>query len=189
MKNRLVVMLKVPQAGRVKRRLGADIGLPEAAWWYRHQTARLLRRMRDPRWQTILAVAPDTALRFRGWPSDLRRIGQGQGDIGQRMARVFQSMPRGRTLIIGSDIPGIETFHIAEAFRKLACNDAVIGPALDGGYWLFGLKPPVPARLFEQTRWSTEHAMADTLRNLGGRRIGYAAMLRDVDTVQDLKSA
>lgn len=189
MKQRLVVMVKVPQAGRVKTRLGRDIGMVPAAWWFRHQTARLLRRLRDPRWDIVLAVAPDTGVRFRGWPADLPRLPQGPGDLGTRMARLFRSMPPGRTLIVGADIPGITRPHIDAAFKALAASDAVLGPAEDGGYWLIGLAPPYPAGLFRDVRWSTAQALSDTLRTLPGRRIAYAATLRDVDTARDLKSA
>ena len=45
----LIVMVKEPRAGRVKTRLGKDIGLTAAAWWFRHQVKRLLRRIDDPR--------------------------------------------------------------------------------------------------------------------------------------------
>ena len=69
-------MVKEPRPGRVKTRLGRNIGMTAAAWWFRHQTARLLRRLRDPRWQIVLAVAPDRAgladavdrLRRADWP-------------------------------------------------------------------------------------------------------------------------
>ncbi|MBL4807251.1 MAG: hypothetical protein JKY31_08175, partial [Rhodobacteraceae bacterium] len=51
-------MLKEPRAGRVKTRLGRDIGMTSAAWWFRHQTRRLIRQLTDPRWEIILSVAP-----------------------------------------------------------------------------------------------------------------------------------
>ena len=54
----LIVMVKEPRPGRVKTRLGRDIGMTCAAWWFRHQTRRLLRRLDDPRWQMVLAVSP-----------------------------------------------------------------------------------------------------------------------------------
>ena len=54
-------MVKEPRAGRVKTRLGRDIGMTGAAWWFRHQVSRLLREVQDPRWELILSVAPDTA--------------------------------------------------------------------------------------------------------------------------------
>ena len=75
-------MLKEPRPGRVKTRLGRDIGMGAAAWWFRHQTGRLLRRLEDPRWQLILAVAPDRdGLQSRVWPAHLPRLPQGGGDL------------------------------------------------------------------------------------------------------------
>lgn len=83
-------MLKEPRPGRVKTRLGRDIGMIAAAWWFRHQTQRLLRGLRDPRWDLVLAVAPDTqGMKSRVWPGDLLRIPQGRGDLGARMTRVL----------------------------------------------------------------------------------------------------
>ena len=74
-------MLKEPRPGRVKTRLGRDIGMIGAAWWFRHQVAGLLRRLDDPRWHLVLAVAPDHAgLTSRVWPAHLPRIPQGPGD-------------------------------------------------------------------------------------------------------------
>jgi glycosyltransferase A (GT-A) superfamily protein (DUF2064 family) len=55
----LIIMVKAPRPGRVKTRLGRGIGMGAAAWWYRHQTRTLIRRLRDPRWQIVLAVSPD----------------------------------------------------------------------------------------------------------------------------------
>ncbi len=130
----LIVMLKEPRAGRVKTRLGRDIGMTGAAWWFRHQTARLLRRLDDPRWQLWLAVAPDRALTSRAWPAHLPRLAQGPGDLGARMARALATPPPGPALVIGGDIPGITRPHIARAFCALGDHDAVFGPAPDGGY-------------------------------------------------------
>ena len=73
-RRRLVVMIKEPRPGRVKTRLGREIGMTAAAWWFRHQTRRLLRRLQDPRWELILSVAPDReALQSRVWPAHLPR--------------------------------------------------------------------------------------------------------------------
>ena len=187
---KLVVMLKVPQSGRVKTRLGRDIGMTSAAWWFRHQVRGLLRRVRDPRWNVVLAVAPDRAgILSRVWPEDLPRVPQGPGDLRDRMARVFRTMPPGRVAIIGADIPGVNRARIAEAFAALGDHEAVFGPAPDGGYWLIGMKRVglVPVTLFDGVRWSTEHALADTEASLPGLRIAHVATLRDVDTVADLR--
>lgn len=185
----LVVMVKEPRPGRVKTRLGAEIGHIAAAWWFRHQTRALLRRLDDPRWQLWLAVSPDQdGACSRVWPAHLQRVPQGRGDLGARMGRLFRNLPPGPVCIIGADIPGITSARIARAFQVLGSKDAVLGPAPDGGYWLIGLKrtASVPATLFEGVRWSTRHAMADTVASLPDARIGYADRLADVDTAADL---
>lgn len=182
-------MLKEPRAGRVKTRLGRDIGMVPAVWWVRHQTRALIRRLDDPRWALVLAVSPDReGMQSRNWPAHLPRIAQGRGDLGARMGRVFRSLPPGPVLIIGGDIPGLNPRHIERAFRALGGNDAVFGPATDGGYWLIGLKrrAAVPAALFHGVRWSSPHALCDTVASLPGARIAYVDTLQDVDTGADL---
>ena len=188
-RRRLVVMLKEPRAGRVKTRLGAEIGMVQAAWWFRHQTASLLRRIDDPRWQVILAVAPDCAgLASRAWPADLPRVAQGPGDLGARMARLLRHLPPGPACIIGGDIPGLGPRHVARAFAELGSHDAVFGPASDGGYWLVGLKraAPPPRGFLQGVRWSTEHALTDSMATLPGRTIALVDTLHDIDTAADL---
>jgi len=180
----LVIMAKAPRLGRVKTRLAAGIG-PVAAWtFYRLILTGTVRRLAgDRRWSTWLAVAPDGAVAERAWwPANTAVIGQGTGDLGARMQRVFERLSPGPVVIIGADIPGITCGHIAEAFQKLGRYDAVFGPAPDGGYWLIGLKRrPVVTQPFAGVRWSTEHALEDTLANLKGRRIGFLDTLDDVD--------
>lgn len=188
-RQQLVVMLKEPHPGRVKTRLGRSIGMTAAAWWFRHQTRALLRRLEDPRWDLVLAVAPDhEGIQSRVWPEHLPRIPQGAGDLGDRMARVLRSMPPGPVCIVGADIPGIGPNQVARAFAALGRSDAVFGPAPDGGYWLIGMKrvAAIPATLFEGVRWSTENALADTCASLPGLRIEFVDELRDVDEVTDL---
>lgn len=190
MKRTLVLMVKEPRPGRVKTRLGRDIGVIPATWWFRHQSARLIRNLRDPRWHIVLAVAPDGAAASRVWPADLPRLPQGGGDLGQRMKRMLRGAGKqnGPVCLIGCDIPGIRRPHVARAFAALGNHDAVFGPAMDGGYWLVGAKHPnrLPHDLFDGVRWSSEHALADTLTTLPGWRIALTDTLRDVDTAADL---
>ncbi len=185
----LVIMVKEPNPGRVKTRLGRDIGNVPAAWWFRHHAQSLLRRLRDPRWHTILAVSPDrTGLDSRVWPAGVARIPQSDGNLGDRMARIFDTLAPGPALIIGADIPGVTRAHIAAAFAALGAQDAVFGPASDGGYWLVGLKRnrPAPISLFNGVRWSTRHALSDTLAGIPGLTFSLIATLDDVDTQDDL---
>ncbi|NOD32323.1 TIGR04282 family arsenosugar biosynthesis glycosyltransferase [Ruegeria atlantica] len=190
MQRTLVIMVKEPQPGRVKTRLGREIGMVAAAWWFRHQTQSLIRRLRDPRWRIVLAVSPDQqGLNSRVWPADLPRAAQGRGDLGARMGRMLRGMPKGPVCLIGADIPGISRRHIARAFDALGRSQMVFGPAPDGGYWLVGAQryAALPARLFQNVRWSTEHALADTLASISGGRVSLLDQLRDVDTVADLE--
>lgn len=182
-------MVKEPRPGRVKTRLGRDIGMTRAAWWLRHQVAGLLRRLRDPRWRIVLAVAPDNqALTGRIWPRDLPRLPQGRGDLGRRMARAMARVRRGPVCVIGADIPGVERRHVARAFGAFGQADAVFGPAPDGGYWLIGLKRGGLARgnMFDGVRWSTSHALADSAAALRHLRQARVDTLADVDRAADL---
>ncbi len=187
----LIIMLKEPRPGRVKTRLGRDIGTVGAVWWFRHQTTRLIRRLRDPRWRIVLAVAPDVqGLASRCWPHDLTRMPQGRGDLGRRMVRAMRRIPLGRICLVGADIPDLSPVHVARAFAALGGNDVVFGPAVDGGFWLVGVRHrrAVPQALFADVRWSGPHALADSVAPLQGCRVALVDRLADVDTGADLRS-
>lgn len=182
-------MVKEPIAGRVKTRLARDCGTAHATRFLRtNLSLTLLRLARDPRWNTILYVAPGTARASRMFPFHLERRDQGGGDLGARLARVVASAPPGPLLIIGADIPGIRARDIAAATRALHGNDAVFGPAGDGGYWLVGLSARARRRggHFDNIRWSSPHALADTLANFADRPVALIAAKDDADEGADL---
>jgi len=182
----LVAFAREPRVGRAKTRLADGIG-PVAAWtFYRRTASRVLQPLlTDRRWHGWLAVTPDRAAgtgSFNSWPG--WRLAQGSGDLGQRMARVMLAMPPGPVVIIGTDAPDLDASHVAEAFRLLGSHDAVFGPAADGGYWLVGLRRrPRVLNIFQNVRWSTEHALTDTLANLPGH--ASAAMLEELLDIDD----
>ena len=182
-------MAKSPLAGRVKRRLAASVGVVSAARFYRTCLAHTLMRLgRDPRWRTLLAISPDRDVRAPYWARGIERLPQGGGDLGVRMQRAFRRLPPGPAIIVGSDIPAIKPSDIARAFRLLGNEDAVLGRAPDGGYWLVGLRrSPRLLAPFASVRWSGPHALADTLRNLQGHRVAFAATLSDVDSEGDYR--
>lgn len=187
---KVVVFVKVPVAGRVKTRLGRAIGMAAAASLYRHMVAGLLRRLeRDPRYEVILAVSPDHAVGTVVFSPHLRRIRQGPGDLGARMQRVFDGLPPGPAVIVGSDIPDLAARHVAAAFRALGRAQIVVGPADDGGYWLIGQRrAPRVHRLFDNVRWSSAHALADTLANVpAGVDAARLEVLTDLDEPEDLR--
>lgn len=188
---RLVVMAKVPVAGRTKTRLAREVGIATALRFARHTTNAVIARLAaDPRWRVVLALAPDRGVDSRAFPEGLARCGQGRGDLGQRMQSLLDGFPPGPVIVIGTDIPGITPRAIATAFRCLGRRDAVFGPAADGGFWLAGSarrrrSPP----MFRHVRWSSPHVLADTLTGLQGRSVGFTDTLHDVDSAADLAHA
>ncbi len=180
-----VVFARAPRLGTVKRRLARDIGDRAALRFHEGTAAALLRELaRDRRFATVLALTPDRAR----WRVPVPRVGQGRGNLGVRMHRACTRVRHGCVVIVGSDIPGVGAEDVAAAFQALGAADAVFGPALDGGYWLVGMGPLRPARPFAAVRWSSEHALVDTLANFRGRRVAFLRALRDVDTVDDLRA-
>ena len=181
----LAIFLKEPRLGRAKGRLARDIGHGDAWLFYRRLVRRVLPPLaRDPRWRPWLATTPDD---WRGrepfWPFVLPHLAQGQGDVGQRMLRVFRRLPPGPAIIVGSDIPDLAPAHVARGFAALGSADMVLGPAEDGGYWLIGLSARARAvDPFTGVRWSSPWALADTRRALpAGFRLALVDRLADVD--------
>jgi len=189
-RKRLVFMAKAPVLGTVKSRLAKDVGWVKATAFHRHSVRNLtLRLSRNSRWDSVLALAPDSTLKS-AFPSSqgLIRIAQGAGDLGARMHRVMVDLPPGPVIIIGTDIPQISQREIADAFRLLGRRSAVLGPGKDGGYWLVGLRrtPAIPA-IFRNVRWSSAHTLDDTLANTGPDT-AFADTLEDVDDVTSYRS-
>lgn len=181
MKPVAIVFARAPRLGTVKRRLARGIGDRAALRFHTETLTTLLGALvRDRRFHTVLAATPDRA--FIRLPPGVTRIAQGRGDIGQRMHRALARFPRTRAAIIGSDIPDAGADDLWAAFRALGAADAVFGPAADGGYWLVAMGPRRPAMPFANARWSTRHALADTMLNFRGRRVALLRVLSDVDT-------
>lgn len=183
----LVAFVKAPRLGRVKTRLARDVG-DVAAWrFYREATRSLLNRLAGRgRWLCWLAVTPDGTSRARFCaPREWQILDQGTGDLGARMGRVMRSLPPGPAVIVGTDVPDIRPEHVVQAFRHLGRHPAVFGPAPDGGYWLVGLRrrPRYPD-LFTGVRWSTPHALGDTLRNLP-ENDGVPPFLETLEDIDD----
>ncbi len=190
MRGTVIIFIKAPVAGRVKTRLGEAIGMGRAAALFRVLTQRTIAESLKGEWRTVLAVDPPNAAHVsaRFWPQDVERMPQGAGDLGERMARAFETAPQGPAVIIGADAPAMRARHLRQAFSALKGADAVFGPAEDGGYWLVGLNRRRAApELFEGVRWSTKHALADTLKTLPSCfEVRMLEMLADVDEAKDL---
>lgn len=183
----VIVFLKAPRIGQVKTRLARAIGDVAALRFHRETASRLIRALqRDRRWRVMLALSPRSALRHRDIPGRaLRRVDQGQGDLGRRMGRALRHAG-GPAVLVGTDIPDLSPAIVAQAFRALRSHDVVLGPAEDGGFWLVGVNDPSFAR-FDGVRWSTRHALADTRATLANRRVALLAPLADIDTPEDYR--
>lgn len=188
----LILMLKEPVAGRVKTRLGRDIGVGPATGLYRALVRGLMREVLASGLPAVIAVdRPYAALRT-SWH---RRFGvpliaQGRGDLGARLRRLYDGAPGGPVAFLGSDTPEIHAGDLRAAARHIHGHDAVFGPADDGGYWLaaFARRRPAP-QLFHAVRWSTAHALNDTWAGLpAGARVKTLRTLGDIDTGRDLSA-
>jgi rSAM/selenodomain-associated transferase 1 len=185
MRRSLILFVREPRLGAGKKRLARDIGAVAALRFERLMLARSLRRLgRDRRWTLVLAVTPDRAA--NRWRGQCHVVTQGRGDLGERMRRALAASPPGPAVLVGSDIPALTAAHIAAAFRLLGRHDAVFGPARDGGFWLVGARHRMPD--FGAVRWSSPHALQDTLANLPkSLSVGFAATLDDVDDGADYR--
>ena len=185
----LVIMAKQPVAGRVKSRLAQGIGVARATGVYRNLMTTTLRTLStDRRWKTWMAVAPDTAVHDFHWPTGVASFPQGHGNLGVRMQRIFETVPTGPVIIIGTDIPFITGTDIAGAFSQLGSHDMVFGSAGDGGFWLVGARrTPRTPNVFDNVRWSSEHTLTDTLTNAhtSDLKTGFATTRYDIDIKDD----
>lgn len=185
-KPRLIVFMKAPMMGAAKTRLAADFGPVRAMRIYRMMCAKILRRVRDPRWETVLYLTPDNRIsaEFNGlWPKHMDRATQGSGSLGRRIERCFDG-PR-LTVIIGTDTPDINVHDIAAAFRCLSRGKACFGPAQDGGFWLLGLAQGLAVGALDEVRWSHADTLTDTLAALRASGIDDVTVLRTLCDVDD----
>ena len=182
----LVVFAKEPIMGRVKTRLGRDIGIHSATQFYRRNIANIFIHLgNDSRWKCWLALCPDKAIKGKPfWPRSFTAVEQGKGDIGERMGRAMANIPPGPLVLIGTDIPYIRSNHIEDAFKAIGNHDVVFGPARDGGYWLVGARrSPCTHDLFSQVRWSSQNCLHDSLKKAKQKNLKVALLetLEDID--------
>ena len=184
----VIVFLRAPRLGAVKQRLAQSIGDAAALEFYVATTRNILRRIGGHSdWDTHLAVTPDDAAKDGDyWPSKFKRFPQGLGNLGERMVRAIGRFPNRPVALVGSDIPDLSECQIKHAFAELLEASLTFGPARDGGYWLVGVRDSkLVSGLFKNVRWSSCHALADTLANVADHRVTLLEELEDVDDAKD----
>lgn len=187
----LIIFLKSPRPGFVKTRLAGRLGTKLACEAYRNLAAGLLKRLKAYP-NVELRISPDDAAASHSdWLlRDCWRFqGQGGGDLGRRLTRAFEeSFAEGRrkVMAIGSDCPYVETSHLRDGFERLISASVVLGPALDGGYWLIGMNRYLPS-LFEGISWGGDEVLEQTLQRTAALGV-RAAMLETLEDVDDWES-
>ncbi|MCA1786370.1 MAG: TIGR04282 family arsenosugar biosynthesis glycosyltransferase [Desulfotignum sp.] len=192
----IVVMVKYPQAGTVKTRLGRQIGMENASMLYRGFVRTLLVTCRSTGFDTVISCHPDHPVSdYREWLGcGCDFMVQKGSDLGHKMRNAFeQGFSRGfdRVILTGSDLPHLPVSTIEEAAQRTNVCDVVIGPALDGGYYLVAMKQDrFFPEMFGDIPWSTPDVLRLTLEKIeaGRRKFCLLTAMRDIDTREDLNA-
>lgn len=189
----LLVVAKRPASGQTKTRLTPPLSPERAAALYEcflRDTLDLMRRVPDV--QPVVAYLPAEAEGyFAALAPDFERILQEGADLGARLDNALTAyLRRGyqRVVIMNSDGPTLPPSYLEAAFAALAGEaDVVLGPCDDGGYYLIGVKRPVP-RLLREVQMSTPNVTADTLglADREGIRVELLPVWYDVDDAASL---
>ncbi|MFN9370628.1 MAG: TIGR04283 family arsenosugar biosynthesis glycosyltransferase [Planctomycetaceae bacterium] len=189
---RLLVMTRIPQAGRVKTRLIPALGPEGASQLHDALLRHTLRQARDVGWATEIWFTGAETFPVAAFPEGASFLPQpqGTGDLGDRLIRAIASAcanDPGGVVVIGTDCPGLTAGSLRQAAEGLLTHDVVLGPAEDGGYYLIALRQPQPV-LFTHIEWGTERVLAQTLEKCRGLglRVHQLAPLADVDEPEDL---
>ena len=191
----IIIMTRYPEPGRVKTRLIPALGAAGAA--------QLHQRMVEHTMLTVRSFTPASPagifVFFNGGSKELMAswigdeaeyLPQADGNLGDKMRAAFHAVfNRGFKVVtmIGSDCPAIDSHILRQAFSSLAQADMVVGPAVDGGYYLLGLKQ-VYDQLFEGISWGGNKVLTQTLSAARNQRITVSCLpeLGDIDRPEDL---
>lgn len=192
---RLIVMTRIPEAGRVKTRLIPGVGAEGAAAVHHALLERTLRTA-DLHQASRTDIGVDVRFTGNNEAVDAFRIGsavwreQQGNNLGERMhlaiSAAIEEVARA-VVVIGTDCPDISLEILDRAWNMLDSHDLVLGPAEDGGYYLIAIKQP-DARIFEGIAWGTEHVLRQTLDRCRAlhKTVGLLPALGDIDEAENL---
>ncbi|MCG8608135.1 TIGR04282 family arsenosugar biosynthesis glycosyltransferase [bacterium] len=193
--NAIVVFAKFPESGKVKTRLGKQIGNDAAASLYKLFMAQTFQITAQLDATCFVTVEPAyKAEQFANYvPRDCYIFPQKGQDLGRRLLHAFDfvfSQKSTKVIALGTDSPTLPAEYVTEAFQRLDYTDVVIGPAEDGGYYLIGINQPQKA-LFEGIKWSSDLVLKTTIER--AQKIGLSYSLLpiwyDVDELDSLRRA
>jgi rSAM/selenodomain-associated transferase 1 len=188
-KNALIIFTRNPELGKCKTRLAATVGDEAALNIYTflvHHTVDITTPLNADKfvYYSVKKRMEDC------WDNANYRKHLQQGDdLGIRMKNAFAEvfeMGYEKAIIIGSDMYDMNTSELQNAFLQLAKNDAVIGPAVDGGYYLLGMKGK-HTPVFENKTWGTNTVLENTLKDLQHLKVALLEEKNDVDYYDDIK--
>lgn len=192
---RVIVMARCPEAGKAKTRLIPALGPDGAANLHSGLVQRTLRTVRAFAERTGCGIdvqfAGGSAEEMRRlFGDDLRYTPQQGESLGDRMSRATaNAFAEGcrRVAVIGTDCPQLQVRHLQCAFSSLSQTDVTIGPAIDGGYYLIGMREHLP-EMFRHIRWGSDSVLEETLQRIQqiGKSKTLLPMLSDVDFPEDL---
>jgi len=190
-KSVLLIFTKNPELGKCKTRLASTLGDDKALDIYiqlLEHTKNFAELIEVDKHVYYSKTIPDKDL----WSPDIfDKKHQIEGDLGEKMNKAFEdSFTEGfdKAVIIGSDCAEINEDDIKEAFKALDKNDVVIGPAIDGGYYLMGMRNYYPF-LFKEKSWSTPKLIDETKADLQKHQVSFELLKEksDIDYEEDLK--
>jgi len=194
--NALAIMAKAPLAGTVKTRLVPPLTLEQAAELYRALLLDQFEHLRQVGGvERYVFYAPADAEKILSdlGGADYAYRAQSGADLGARMKRVFADLWRlghRNIVLIGSDLAALPLAILDDAFTRLSRKETqmVLGPSEDGGYYLMGMKQPVP-ELFDNMTWSHARVLAETTERLNALGLSYDLLPSwfDLDRVEDLR--
>ena len=182
-----MVFIKDSSKYPVKTRLKTSIGKNKSIWVYNQilkKTALVLKNIKTDiavfHYNSIISKNP-----FKNF-SKWNKIQIGR-TLGEKISNAFNwGFEKGykKIIIIGSDLWDLNEEIINTGFIELNKNKVVIGPSIDGGYYLLGLNKKMP-KIFEGIKWGTQSVLAETLKLLEHEPY-ILPELNDIDTFEDL---
>lgn len=189
MKDLLIIFTRNPELGKCKTRLAATIGDSAALEIYKlllRHTVRVTKDLQVDKQVFYSERIGKNDIWNEKYFSKQRQEGK---DLGIRMENAFLSaFAEGyqRVIIIGSDLYDLQTSDLQEAFATLDDHDYVIGPALDGGYYLLGMKS-INRALFVNKSWGTATVFKETMKQLKEEDVYILTVKNDIDRYEDIK--
>ena len=189
-KNLIIVFVRNPELGKVKTRLSKTIGDKDALKIYTillKHTESVLHRVSSDK-----VVYYSEEIQYNDLWSDTQyqKKRQKGNDLGARMQNAFETAFKEgyeKVVIVGSDLFDLKPTHIENAFKSLENNEVVLGPSLDGGYYLLGMKK-MHSVVFKNKQWGTDSILESTLKNLEQKNVKLLEALNDIDTFEDLEA-